>query len=216
MSEPDYFKNALSNFTFEAACGGAIRHLADLGCSVAQIMEKIQFPTSYERVQKAVWEHLINTGVILLAQPGSGTAAPKAEFIKEYDKYGKVSFRKISVPTTQIEPIHFLEVPIQPVHDPASLLQEKYRKNGRDASYVSCDFVLEKDIFLTRVLPLLDKKQQEYLAGLPWPGQVCYHRLDLRMLEIVIRLYQGGCYRGSCFFLKTKEKVSLRPILPSL
>ena len=149
MPEPDYFKNALSNFTFEAACGGAIRHLADLGFSVAQIMEKLQFPTSYERVQKAVWEHLINTGVILPAQPGSGMAAPKAEFIKEYDKYGKVSFRKISVPTAQIEPIHFLEVPIHPACDLVSLLQEKYRKNGQDASYASCDFVLEKDSFFS-------------------------------------------------------------------
>ena len=216
MPEPDYFKNALSNFTFEAACGGAIRHLADLGFSVAQIMEKLQFPTSYERVQKAVWEHLINTGVILPAQPGSGMAAPKAEFIKEYDKYGKVSFRKISVPTAQIEPIHFLEVRIHPACDLVSLLQEKYRKNGQDASYASCDFVLEKDSFLTKCLPLLDKKQKEYLTGLPWPGQVCYHRLDQRMLEIVIRLYQGGSYRGSCFFLKSKEKVSLRSVLPSL
>ena len=53
MAKPDYFKNALANFTFEAACGGAIRHLTDSGYSVTQIMERLQFPTSYDRVQKS-------------------------------------------------------------------------------------------------------------------------------------------------------------------
>ena len=85
MSEPEYFKNALSNFTFEAACGGAIRHLADLGCTVKQITEQLDFPTSYERVQKAVWKHLLDTGVICLTPPGNGEAAEKTEFIKDYD-----------------------------------------------------------------------------------------------------------------------------------
>ena len=71
MSEKKYFKNALSDFTFEAASGAAIRHLADLGYTVKQITERLTYPTSYERVQKVVWEHLVNTGVLLLKEPGS-------------------------------------------------------------------------------------------------------------------------------------------------
>ena len=45
MGEQEYFKNALSNFMFEAASGGAIRHLADLGYTVKQISKKLEFPT---------------------------------------------------------------------------------------------------------------------------------------------------------------------------
>lgn len=41
MEEQKYFKQAISNFTYEAACGGAIRHLADLGYSVRKIMEQL-------------------------------------------------------------------------------------------------------------------------------------------------------------------------------
>ena len=48
MSEQDFFKSALADFTFEAASGGAIRHLADLGYTVKQITEQLSFPTPCE------------------------------------------------------------------------------------------------------------------------------------------------------------------------
>lgn len=208
MAEPDYFKNALANFTFEAACGGAIRHLTDSGYSVTQIMERLQFPTSYNRVQKAVWERLLDTGVILLTQPGSGDVIPKAEFVKEYDKYGKASFRKVSVPAAPKETLCFIEIPFNPACHLASFLLEKCSQNGQDASYVSCDFGLEKGSLLANCLPLLDPKQQEYLTGLPWPAKLCYHRLNRQMLEIIVRLYENGKYQGNCYFLKTKEHIT--------
>ena len=44
MSEQDFFKSALSNFTHEAASGGAIRHLADLGYTVDWITRELTFP----------------------------------------------------------------------------------------------------------------------------------------------------------------------------
>ena len=49
MAEQEYFKNALSDFTYEAASGGAIRHLADLGYTVKQICEQLSFPTAISR-----------------------------------------------------------------------------------------------------------------------------------------------------------------------
>ena len=58
-----YFQKALSDFTYNAASGGAIRHLTDVGYTVKQIMEELAFPTPYERVQKGVWERLIETGI---------------------------------------------------------------------------------------------------------------------------------------------------------
>lgn len=209
MSEPEYFKNALSSFAFETACGGAIRHLADLGYTVKQITKQLDFPTSYEQVQKTVWTRLVDTGVICLSQPGSGKTSEKTEFVKEYDKYGKVSFRKVSLPSPDTEPIRFKESHFDPKDDFASFLKEKCSQNGQDNSYVSCNWGLLKEIQLQECLQVLDEKQQEYLAGLPWVKQLCYHRLDLRMQKIMIRLYENKKYQGTCFFLETKEKIYL-------
>lgn len=49
MAEQEYFKSALSDFTYEAASGGAIRHLADLGYTVKQISGQLSFPTPLDR-----------------------------------------------------------------------------------------------------------------------------------------------------------------------
>lgn len=209
MSEPDYFKNALSNFTFEAACGGAIRHLADLGYTVKQITEQLNFPTSCERVQKTVWERLLSTGVVRLTPPGDGEIIEKTEFVKEYDKYGKVSFRKINLPVSKRDAIFFKESYFDSQNDFSSFLMDKCVQNGQSASYMSCDFGLINAKEFQEQLQLLNEKQQEYLTGLPWVPQLCYHRLDCRMQEILIRLYEKSRYRGTCFFLETKEKVHL-------
>ena len=95
MAEQEYFKNALSDFTYEAASGGAIRHLADLGYTVKQISGQLSFPTPYERVQKTVWQRLLETGVLLAEEPGSGKrrSGGRAEYVIERDKYGRTSFR---------------------------------------------------------------------------------------------------------------------------
>ena len=50
MAENDYFREALSGFTFEAAGGGAIRHLADLGCTVDEIETQLLYPISHNKV----------------------------------------------------------------------------------------------------------------------------------------------------------------------
>ena len=209
MSEPDYFKNALSNFTFENACGGAIRHLTDLGYTVKQITEQLDFPTSYERVQKAVWQRLLDTGVICLTPPGNGEVIERSEYVRDYDKYGKVSFRKVNLPVTKKEAVCFKESHFDPENNFSSFLKEKCTQNGQNTSYMSCDFGLMQAEKFQELLLLLDEKQQEYLAGLPWAHQICYHRLDLRMREILIRLQEGGSYQGTCFFLETKEKIHL-------
>lgn len=97
MSQPDYFKNALANFTHEAASGGAIRHLTDLGCTVDQITKQLTFPTPRERVRRQVWERLLDTGVILLEEPGSGKQREKAVYVEERDPYGRTSFRRVAL-----------------------------------------------------------------------------------------------------------------------
>lgn len=96
MTEPDRdaFQAALSDFTFEAACGAAIRHLAGSGCTVKQIMEKLDYPISAERVRKALYKHLCDTGVILEESPEEGIPEAKAEYVLEYNSCGKPSYRR--------------------------------------------------------------------------------------------------------------------------
>lgn len=208
MSEQDCFKNALSGFTFETAAGGAIRHLTDLGYTVRQIKERLTFPVSYSKVQKTVWEYLLDTGAIRLMEPGSGTSREKTEFVEEYDKYGRIRFRKINLPSDGDDIICWKETSFNPDNNLPAFLQEKHILNSGNNAYLSWDFGLLEHSLLKELFQTLDEKQREYLEGLPWPGQICYHKLDLRMQEILIRLYEGRLYHGFCFFLDTAEKVS--------
>lgn len=207
MAKQDYFKNALSGFTFENASGGAIRHLADLGYSVLQIQEQLAFPTPYTKIQQTVWEHLLDTGVIRLSEPGSGNSTEKSTFIKEYDRYGKVSFRKVTLPSDEPAPVRFKEVCFNPSDSFSEYLCQKLASNHSSASYVSCNFGLMEPASFECLLGELNDKQRDYLQGIPWAKQVCYHVLNQRMQEILIRLYDRELYHGFCFFVKTCEKI---------
>ena len=104
MEEGKYFQKALADFTHQVASGGAIRHLTDLGYTVKQIMDRLDYPTSFERVQMGVWERLIESGVVLLEEPGrqhiegitneDGKRMKKAVYVQDYDQYGKIIFRR--------------------------------------------------------------------------------------------------------------------------
>lgn len=214
MSEQDYFRNALSDFTFEAASGGAIRHLADLGYTVKQISEKLTYPTPYERVRKAVWRHLIDTQVVLTREPGNGKQCGKAAYKMEYDKYGRASFRMESAVVDSSDSIRWKErrYSEELCGSLAAYLTDKCSVNGEDKSYVSCDFGLrdgKEDGSLEAAMQTLNERQREYITGLMWENKVCYHRLDRRMQEIVVKLYKEGYYHGYCFFLKQEEKVEI-------
>lgn len=63
-------QNAVSNMVFEVGCGGAIRHLADLGLTTKQIEERLKFPTSYENIERTVFERLVENGTLLEEEPG--------------------------------------------------------------------------------------------------------------------------------------------------
>lgn len=214
MEEQDYFKEALSNFTHEAASGGAIRHLADLGYTVKQICERLDFPTSYERVQKTVWEHLLDTGVLLRREPGSEEPKERFTYVKDYNQYGRTSFRKVALSgadtCAQTAPICWKDRHLDIKADFAVYLNEKCSKNGEEASYVSCDFGIrmgEDSRQFQDMLQALDRTGQDYLLGLPWEKAVCYHRLTGQMRRIVSDLYESGRYHGICYFIKTEERV---------
>ena len=214
MSEQSFFQNALSNFTHEVASGGAIRHLTDLGYTVKQISERLDFPTPFERVQRQVWERLLETEVILVEEPGS-SHKEKADYVREYDKYGRATFRRVVKASPEMSVVHWrdLEIDGGGKEKIRSLLEKKIAENGETHSYAACEFGLlarrEPQRF-QELLQVLDERQKEYVTGLPWEAKKVYHRLDSRMLDIILRLSVKGLWQGQCYFLKTGERVCLK------
>lgn len=213
-AQQKYFKKALSDFTFDVASGGAIRHLADRGYTVQEIAKMLDFPTPFERVQKTVWEHFLAQKILRLEEPGKGGGQEKYQYVTDYDAFGRKSFRRVLLESGGFEPVVWQEI-LMDAGKKARLsdyLAEKCEENGQDFSYVSCDFGLqsrrEPEAFARRVqkLPL---PLQEYVLGIPWERRLVYHRLDNRMREIVTDLYRGGEYQGICYFIKTGEKLRL-------
>lgn len=214
MSERDFFRDALSDFTFESASGGAIRHLADLGYTVKQISGQLTYPTPYEKIRMAVWKHLTQTQVILTQEPGSGRQCGKAEYAVEHDKFGRASFRLIPAAEKGISGVCWKERYYSEAKDGslANYLAGKCAACGSKSAYASCDFGLYGEgraQEMSRMLQALNERQREYITGIPWAACTCYHVLDGRMREIVARLYAAGEYQGRCYFLESGEKVNI-------
>lgn len=179
--EQTYFQSALSDLVYDMASGGAIRHLADLGYTVRQIQEKLDFPTPYERIQKTVWRHLTDSGIIVPEGAEPGKTWEKAEYVREYDSYGRASFRRVTV---QEEP------------------------PGSAARCLLCCFgrvKREEPERYAAALGALDPEQAEYIEGLPWTEENVFYRPDRRMLEIYQRLEKAGLAQGVCFFREEKR-----------
>lgn len=216
MEENRYFQDALARFTHEAANGGAIRHLTDMGYTVEQIRDKLDFPAPYERVQQAVWQRLEDTGVILREEPGKGKPKEKAVYVREYDRYGKSTFRRVAESEEGLAVACWRKQTFA-CGDRASserltaLLEEKLKENGEEFSYASCDFGLIADRepqLYERMLCTLGP-ERAYVAGLPWGKKRSYHRLNSRMRQILELLASAGLYQGELFFMKTKDKIRI-------
>ncbi len=211
MGENRYFQEALSDFTYETASGGAIRHLVDSGYTVRRIVERLDFPASYDRVQKTVWEHLLRQKTILPERPGSGGGKESVRYVREYDRYGKASFRRVVVKEDEESVTDWTIQTLdsrKTADDLFILLQDKLDANGVGYAYVSFDFGLmlrmEPERYET-MLSALEKQQKEYVAGLPWEEQRIYHKMNACGMDILMQLYRAGQYQGECFFLKTRE-----------
>lgn len=219
MGEWGFFQKALTNFTHEAASGGAIRHLADRGYTVEQIAGMLDFPVPYREVQQAVWEHFVKKGVILLEEPGSVSRKEKAVYVREYDKFGKPSFRRVMEAETPryglVESWTKLQIDYRdiPGERLSALLLGEKEENGEEASYLSWDFgaaaKTSPETYRTMLLSL-PERQRPYISGLPWEARRVYHRLDDRMAEILLCLCKAGQYQGECYFLKTQKMIRLK------
>lgn len=182
MSEENrYFEQALSNFMFDVASGGAIRHLVDHGHSVDQIMKELDFPTPRERVEKTVYQYMIETGMLLDRLP----VCEDELLCRPMKKLSAYEFNK--------------------------QLTEHVQINGEKNSYMQCPFgyLMKNDAEkLKKEISCLTSREQEYIMGIRWERNVMYHRLNSRMLEIGVQLALNSELEVRFFFLE--EKLSLR------
>ncbi len=158
----DSFNKALSNFTHDFASGGAIRHLADNGFTVREIHDRLDFPTPVSKISETVWDHYVDTGVILLDPPDDSGTKEKVSFVKEQNSLGKTTFRRVV---------------------------EKYEKP--QAEYIACDFgiqIYKNKKEFEKKLEILENRDREYISGLPWPLKTVYHIADERFLRIMSKL----------------------------
>ncbi|MCM1046242.1 MAG: hypothetical protein NC417_12105 [Candidatus Gastranaerophilales bacterium] len=179
----DYFNQALSDFMFEVASGGSIRHLVDLGYSVDRIMSKLAFPTPRDRVEKTVCQYMKETGILLASLPVE--AQNMREVLLEADHLDQVSAR-------------FLK---------------SLEQNGEERAYLECPFgTLQKNDrkALEERLACLNDREREYLCGIRWERNIMYHRLNSRMREIAGKLVIYGGEEIKCFFLETGEALTVR------
>ena len=201
----NYFREALQNFVFEEAGGGAIRHLADRGYTARQIADALSFPVPYEKVRETLTGYLMDSAVLLRENPGVYSKPEKAEYVREYDSYGKPSFRRVVVSegagsgmpgnegagggkwrkTGLSEFLLLYKDGLGKIKLPA----ETERKEAEKSAYLSCDFGLygEEDL-----LQGLDMAQREYILGICWMKRRMCHLLDKRMLGIAAGLGEKG------------------------
>lgn len=163
MDGTNYFQSALSGYVTEAACGGAIRHLTDIGCTLDQMVDRLDYPASREKVQRIMMVHLYESRVLLRKEPSGDLFALQGQFVQEQDAYGRRTMRKVLVDykgQNNLTGVADVTLPSkgkeaaqmrtflwkEAVYDPGrdgkltELLHRKCEKYGETYSYVSCPF----------------------------------------------------------------------------
>lgn len=154
------FNKALGNFVNDAAAGGAVRHLADLGYSIVDIETELNYPISREKIAAFMWEHFVKIGKICLEEPK--LTHEKTYFVKEQDEFGRVSFRKVT---------------------------ENIDNSSREYVKCDFGKKLyQQDSEFMNQLKLLKDDDREYIELLPWPLNPVFHELDDRMERIKSKL----------------------------
>lgn len=174
--EGEYFNAALSDFVFDVAAGGAIRHLTDRGYSVEQIIGKLDYPVPRSKVEQAVYSHLLGSGILLSSLPAEDAVVRMCLLQPYKDDIG--SF--------------------------AETLVGHIEKFGEKNSYMECPFgiwISDDEERLRKSFELLSSREREYILGINWKHGIMYHRLNDRMREIGTKLAGHDGYEWKFFFL---------------
>lgn len=180
--QTNYFQEALGDFIHDAASGGAIRHLLDLGYTTDQIMEKLDFPTPRARVEKTVYRYLTEQKILLEELP--------LEKMRDAAPISDLSEAKLCRMLRQY--------------------MEKNGEENSYVSCPFGTIRRDREARLQKMLAPLTKREREYLMGIPWKPQVMYHRLNSRMLEISIYLVTHSDVNMKFYFLKTREILTIK------
>lgn len=205
----DYFKKTLADFTFQVASKGAICHLQDLGYTPREIQKKLDFPTPFERVQSAVWEHLLENGTILSEEPGCETVVEKARYVHEFDEYGKASFRRVVEEKKEVSPINWTVQEIAP-EEALTWFREKRKQAEaeKEKTYAQIDFGLvfyrDRKRF-DAMAETLDQREKAYFLELPWERRRLYHKMTPVMVAVLERLIEHGYFCGNLYFCSEKN-----------
>ncbi len=203
MEQQQTFQTALSNFAADAAYGGAIRHLTDIGYTLDQIVDRLDYPAPKAKVQKIMMEHLYESKVLLRGEPSEELFTTSGVYVQEQDAFGRRSIRKIQEKEVE-KPQKTVWKDICYASERSEkltvVLHRKCEQNGEEYSYISYRF---------GSLESLNNRQRAYLEGLQLDETVVYHRLDQRMREIISRLYDAGEYHGTAYFIKIREKMKI-------
>jgi hypothetical protein len=169
MGENKYFREALKNFTYDSASGGAIEHLAGLGYLPQEIEKMLDFPTPYSQIREYYRNYLVKNKIIVEDKEELSAGRKSEYFVADYDSYGRKTFRRVV----------------------------EYEKEAVTGTYVSCDFGLrmraDQDKFAKFIEPLNDK-QRMYIEGIPWGENKVWHLMDSRMTEIINILREKSGY----------------------
>lgn len=171
-----YFQEALSDFMYDAASGRAIRHLCDTGYTAAQIMQRLDYPTPFSKIQRTITRHLKENGVLLEQLPLADS-----------------DFQTIRLKPMQPETLF-------------SFLAEQIRQNEEENAYMACPFgavLQQSDYAVHKPFSVLTTREREYLESLTWEPHTLYHRLNRRMLEIGVQI-AGSCGQIRFYFLTDK------------
>lgn len=161
MEKKGYFEAALSDFMFDVAAGGAIRHLVDRGHSVEQIVKELDYPVPFAKVEKAVYRYLLESGILLSKLPEEAKELP------------------VCFPESRVR------------KDACRSLMGFLEEYGEENCYLECPFGLwrAKNVQEERnALSCLTSREQEYIWGIRWEQRIMYHRLTSRMREISMKL----------------------------
>ncbi len=218
METNKYFQQALANMTFEEAGGAAIRHLADLGYPVKKIQQNLYYPVPYEKVQKAVWQYFVENGTILLESPEQIKKVEKSDFVREIGPDGRASFRYIKKTIRDFSGIQWNRHRLDKRTGDslkklfADCIKKENDPDGKMPVYVSCRFGIEQKKSpetYQKMCSVLSDTQREYIDGLLWERQVCYHKLNTRMQEILCCLYDHGYYQGEIYVLSAGKVIEI-------
>ncbi|MCM1253936.1 MAG: hypothetical protein NC321_14045 [Clostridium sp.] len=157
---PQYFEAALSDFVFDVAAGGAIRHLVDRGHSVEQMMGELDYPVPRSRVEKAVYRYMLESEILLENLPDE----------KDGLQICPIKERREKLPET------------------LAAYLDKYGEANVYMECPFGQWIKNDEKKLNQILSCLTVREQEYILGVRWGKNVMYHRLTSRMREIAMKL----------------------------